>query len=52
MSKPSKKPARSSCCLLLTGFFLGLLFNPEDGGDIFLENVKLSLDYTALQPTS
>jgi hypothetical protein len=37
-NKPSKKLA-----LLSTGFhadiFLGLLFNPEDGGDTFLQNV-------------
>jgi hypothetical protein len=33
------------------GFLLGLLLNPEDGGDIFLQNVGcLSTDYTALYP--
>jgi hypothetical protein len=26
-----------------------LLFNPEDGGDIFHQNVRLSLNYVALQ---
>jgi hypothetical protein len=26
-------------CLLHAGFFLGLLFNPEDGDDIFLRNI-------------
>jgi hypothetical protein len=28
-----------SCCLLHAGIVLGLHFNPEDGGDIFLRNV-------------
>jgi hypothetical protein len=27
-------------CLLRTGLLLGLLFNHEDGGDIFLRNVR------------
>jgi hypothetical protein len=35
-SKPSKKPI----FLLHAGFLLGLLFNPENGGDIFLRNVS------------
>jgi hypothetical protein len=29
----------SACYLLHTGFLLGLFFNPEDGGDMFLQNV-------------
>jgi hypothetical protein len=29
----------SAWCLLHTGFFLGLFFDPEDGGNIFLRNV-------------
>jgi hypothetical protein len=32
-----------------TGFFLGSFFDPEDGGDMFLRNVVLTLtDQTAL----
>jgi hypothetical protein len=44
---------RAACCLLHAGFLLGLLFNPEDGGDILLRNFGwLSKDYTALYPKS
>jgi hypothetical protein len=32
------------------GFLLGLLFDPEDSGDMFLKNVWLSPNYMALQP--
>jgi hypothetical protein len=32
------------------GYLLGLLFDPEDVGDIFLRNVGLSPNYKALQP--
>jgi hypothetical protein len=37
-------PSASAC------FSLGLLVDPEDGGDIFLRNVGLSPNYTVLQP--
>jgi hypothetical protein len=44
--------ACSACCLLHAGFSLGLLFDPEDGGDMFVRNVDWhSLNYTALYPT-
>jgi hypothetical protein len=26
-------------CLLHAGLFLGLFFDPEDGGDMFLQNI-------------
>jgi hypothetical protein len=29
-----------------TGSLLGLFFNPEDGGDMFLRNIVLSRKYT------
>jgi hypothetical protein len=31
-------------------FLLALLFNPEDGGNMFPRNVKLSPNYMVLQP--
>jgi hypothetical protein len=34
--------------VLLAGYLLGLLFNPEDGGSIFLRNGELLPDYEAL----
>jgi hypothetical protein len=39
ISPPSSTPASAR-------FFLGLLFNPEDGGHAFLRNVGLSPNYT------
>jgi hypothetical protein len=33
----------------LAGFLLRLLFDPEDGGDMFLRNVGISLKYAALK---
>jgi hypothetical protein len=33
------------------GFLLGLFFDPEDGGDIFLRNAgSLSTDYKGIYP--
>jgi hypothetical protein len=31
------------------GFLLGLLLDPEDGGDMFLRNIWLSPNYMALR---
>jgi hypothetical protein len=52
-NNPIKTPAWSSACYLLhAGFLPGLLFNPDDGGDIFLLNVGWFLTaYTALLNT-
>jgi hypothetical protein len=30
------------------GFFIGLHFSPQDGGDTFLLNIGLSLSYTCV----
>jgi hypothetical protein len=39
----------SACHLLLAGFLLELLFDPEDGGSTFLQNVSGHLpEYMAL----
>jgi hypothetical protein len=44
------KPALLSTCFRAS-FLLGLFFKPEDGGDMFLQNVGWhSMDYTALYP--
>jgi hypothetical protein len=40
---------QGSLATLHAGFFLGVFFDHEDGGDIFLRNVGLlSTEYTAL----
>jgi hypothetical protein len=40
------KSNSSKKSLLLAGYFLGLLFNPEDGGSTFLRNVtEFPIDY-------
>jgi hypothetical protein len=48
-NKPNNKPveAGSKCW-----FFLGLLFSTEDGSDMFLRNVRFSLNYTAVRTSN
>jgi hypothetical protein len=36
----SKDVKSSACCLLHAGFLLGLLFIPEDGSNMFLQNIS------------
>jgi hypothetical protein len=54
ISPPSSgKEIRSSGLRLQpasAGFLLGIHFDPEDGGDMFLRNIGLSPIYAALQP--
>jgi hypothetical protein len=46
-----KHLAYCACYLLHVAFILGLSFDPEDGGDMFLRNIGwLSTDCTALYP--
>jgi hypothetical protein len=33
------EPDGSACYLLHAGFLVGLFFNPEDGGDMFLQYI-------------
>jgi hypothetical protein len=50
-NQPFGRVCRSACCLLHAAFLYGLVFHPEDGGDVFLRNVGGHLpDYTALYP--
>jgi hypothetical protein len=52
-SKLKNKPSitAKACCWLHTGFLPGLLFNPDDGSDIFLWSAgSLSTDHIALYP--
>jgi hypothetical protein len=40
--------AHFACCLHLANYLFDLLFDPEDGGSMFLRNVReLLLDYNA-----
>jgi hypothetical protein len=51
--KPNNKSAEADGKLNyppFTGFFFGVFFDPENGGDMFLRNVGLSPNYTALKP--
>jgi hypothetical protein len=45
----SRQQPELSFPLASAGFQYGLLFNPEDGGDMCLRNIRLPSNYTALQ---
>jgi hypothetical protein len=38
-NKPSKQQDGSAYYLAHAGFLLGLSYDPEDGGDMFLQNI-------------
>jgi hypothetical protein len=47
----TEQETSSACYLCQVGFLLGLLFDPDDDGEIFLRNVgRLTTDYMALYP--
>jgi hypothetical protein len=46
-----KSQSGLACQLLFACYLLGLLFDPEDGGSVFLQNVsELIPDYTVSHP--
>jgi hypothetical protein len=47
--KPSKKHSESNVKFAV-GFLLGILFDPEDGSDIFVRHTRRSSRYMTLQP--
>jgi hypothetical protein len=49
--REDKTAARSVCHLLLAGYFLGLIFDPEDGSNMFFPNIGGRVpNCTVLQP--
>jgi hypothetical protein len=48
-NKPSKKPAKSACCLIHAASLLGLFSNPEDGGDMFFSETSVDVGRTTLR---
>jgi hypothetical protein len=50
VSQERNQQEQAAISALSAGFSLGLHFDLEDGGDTFLLNLGLSLNYTALQP--
>jgi hypothetical protein len=49
-NKQSNKPREVVGKLKFVGFLFGLLFDPEDGDEMFLRNVGMSSDYMVLHP--
>jgi hypothetical protein len=50
--KPSRKSIEADCKLLLLGYLVGLLFNPEAGGNMFFLNIMFcKLHGVTLQKT-
>jgi hypothetical protein len=52
LSNQEEEGSKHSEPLTSAVFSFRLIFDPEDGGDMFIPNMILSPDYTALQPTS
>jgi hypothetical protein len=48
-SKPRKKLTEAGGKLILLSAS-AYFFDPEDGGNMFLQNIMFSLNYTVLQP--
>jgi hypothetical protein len=51
-SKHSNIAVHFSLCNIGGGFFVGSLFDPEDGGDMVIRNARFPLNYTILQTKS
>jgi hypothetical protein len=47
-SSQSKEPGRSEQAAGFAGFLLGLVFDPDNSGDMFFRNVRRLPDYMVL----